>query len=78
MSCNHTQSELTGHLLCVHSEAFADGVQAEQERIIKLYRGWQQQLLASEPYTDKELGNYRDNGYQDSFDYFVALIKEQN
>lgn len=36
MSCNHTQPELTGHLLCVHSEAFADGAQAEQERIIKL------------------------------------------
>jgi hypothetical protein len=50
----------------------------EQERIIKLYRGWQEQLLATEPYTDKELGDYRDNGYQNSFDYFVALIKGEN
>jgi hypothetical protein len=36
MTCNHTRTELSGHNLCLYKEGVEEGIQIEQERIIKL------------------------------------------
>ena len=36
--CNHTQSILTGHQICIHNNGVRNGIEMEQERIIKLLK----------------------------------------
>jgi hypothetical protein len=36
MSCQHTRSELTGHLLCTFNEGKQEGIDLERERIGRL------------------------------------------
>lgn len=51
------------------------GREYERERIIKLVKKWQEDLITGMPYTTEELAQHRDDGYKDGFDYLIALIK---
>ena len=38
MNCMHTRSKLEGHQLCIFLEGAEEGMELEQERIIKLLK----------------------------------------
>lgn len=58
-----------------YTKGFKAGMAFEQERIIKLVKQWQEDLVNGNPYTTEELAQHRDNDYKDGFDYLIGLIK---